>query len=457
MHVQTATLAATSVASFLVPFMMSAVGITLPAIQAELAATAVQLSWVAASYILALAAILLPVGRLADIVGRRRTFVWGTGAFMLFSLSASLAWSVESLIMLRVLQGVGAAMILSTAVAIVTEVYPPKERGRAMGILVACVYLGLSVGPLVGGMMTGLGGWRSVFFLCLPPGLVAWTLACRIKGEWCPAQGESFDVAGSVLYAVSVVCCVQGLTNLNRPAVGLPLLSAFLVAGGVFVFRSRRVKHPILELSLFTSNRVFALSSLATLVNYAGTFAVGFLLSLYLQVVKGFSPMQAGLVLVIQPVVQSLLSPAAGILSDRVSAAGLASLGMGLCALGLWGVRGVDAASGLWEIGALLALLGLGFALFASPNMSVIMGSVAPRHYSIASSLVATMRTFGMSLSMGLTAVVFGLLLQDRQVAIETVPDFLASMRLILAVCSVFCAAGVFCSLGRRAGGSRSS
>jgi MFS family permease len=341
-------------------------------------------------------------------------------------------------------------------VAIVTDVYPPKERGRAMGILVACAYLGLSVGPLLGGMMTGLGGWRSVFFLCLPPGVLAWILACRIRGEWRPARGESFDLTGSALYAVSVVCCVHGLTNLNRPAIGLPLLGASLLAGSVFVFRSRRVAHPILDLSLFTSNRVFALSSLATLVNYAGTFAVGFLLSLFLQVVKGFSPMQAGLVLVIQPVVQSLLSPAAGILSDRVSAAGLASLGMGLCALGLWGVRGVDAASGLWEIGALLALLGLGFALFASPNMSVIMGSVAPRQYSIASSLVATMRTFGMSLSMGLTAVVFGLLLQDRQVTVETVPEFLASMRLILAVCSVFCAAGVFCSLGRT-GGSRSS
>ena len=444
-----AALAAGSVASFLVPFMMSAVAITLPVVQNELGATAVELSWVAGSYILVLAAILLPAGRLADIWGRRRTFVWGVAAFVVFSLCASLAWSVASLIVLRVVQGVGAAMILSTGVAIVTDVFPRDERGKAMGILVACVYLGLSVGPLAGGFMTDLAGWRSVFFLCLPPGLACWILALRIEGEWRPAAGERFDALGSFYYSVFVICFVKGLTGLARPEQGLPLLAVAGVLGVLFVLRSRRAVHPIIDLSLFTTNRVFVLSSLATLVNYAGTFAVGFLLSLYLQVVKGFSPMNAGLLLVIQPVVQSLLSPLAGSLSDRFNAAAMASLGMGLCALGLFAMCGVDAASSLWTIGGILALLGLGFALFASPNMSVIMGSVQPRHYSIASSLVGTMRTFGMSLSMGIATVVFGILLHGRQVSPETVPQFLASMHAIFAVCAALCVIGVFCSLGR--------
>lgn len=449
MHNHTAILIAASVASFLVPFMMSAVGITLPAIQTDLRATAVELSWIAGGYIMALAAILVPVARMADIMGRRRVFVWGTALFVAFSLCASLAWSVSSLIALRVLQGLGAAMILSTAVAIVTETAPGSERGRSMGLLVACVYLGLSLGPLVGGGVTGIAGWRSVFFLCLPPGLVAFVLAARIEGEWRPAKGEGFDVAGSLLYTVAVICCVNGLTGLTRPERGLPLLAAAALAGVLFFRRSRRVSHPVLDLSLFTTNRVFALSSLATLINYAGTFAVGFLLSLYLQVVKGFSPVQAGLVLVVQPVVQSLLSPLAGALSDRLNAGLLASLGMGLCATGLVWLCFVDAATGLWTIGGILALLGLGFALFASPNMTVIMSSVTPREYSIASSLVATMRTFGMSLSMGLTGVVFGFLLHGRQVAPDTVPEFIVSMRIIFAVCAALCVLGVFCSLGR--------
>jgi EmrB/QacA subfamily drug resistance transporter len=449
MRSQTAALAAGSVASFLVPFMMSAVAITLPVVQNELGATAVELSWVAGSYILVLAAILLPAGRLADIMGRRRTFVAGVAAFVVFSLLASMAWSVISLVALRILQGVGAAMILSTGVAIVTDVFPRAERGKAMGILVACVYLGLSVGPLVGGFMTDLAGWRSVFFLSLPPGLACWLLALRIQGEWRPAEGEHFDLLGTLYYSLFVISFVNGLTGLARPERGLPLLLGAGALGMLFVLRSRRAAHPIIDLSLFTSNRVFVLSSLATLINYAGTFAVSFMLSLYLQVVKGFSPMNAGFILVLQPVVQSLLSPLAGTLSDRFNAAGMASLGMAFCALGLFGMCRVDAGTSLWTIGGLLALLGVGFALFASPNMSVIMGSVQPRHYSIASSLVGTMRTFGMSLSMGIATVVFGFLLHGRQVSPETVPQFLQSMHIIFAVCAALCVIGVFCSLGR--------
>jgi MFS family permease len=381
--------------------------------------------------------------------------VWGTAWFTVSTLLVSLAWSIEALLVLRVLQGVGAAMINSTGIAIVTAIYPPKERGRAMGIIVGCVYAGLSVGPLLGGLLTDWAGWRAVFYLCLAPGVLAWILACRIDSEWRPARGQSFDLLGTVFYGVFVIACVRGLTGLGRPGVGISLLILSAVALLLFVRRSRSIEHPVLSLGLFTSNRVFTLSSVATMINYAGTFAVGFLLSLYLQVVKGFAPVHAGLILVIQPAVQALLSPLAGVLSDRFNAAAMATLGMALCGAGLLGLGYIDAASEVWVIGGLLALMGLGFALFASPNMSVIMGSVAPKDYSIASSLVATMRTFGMSLSMGIATVVFGFLLHGRQVSLENIPQFLASMRIIFDVCAGLCVAGVFCSLGR-VGGSRS-
>lgn len=449
MQNRSVALAATAVASFLVPFMMSAVGITLPAIQTALSATAVELSWVAGGYMLALSVILLPIGRLADIWGRRRTFVWGTAWFTVSTLLVSLSWSIEALLVLRVLQGVGAAMINSTGIAIVTAIYPPKERGRAMGIIVGCVYAGLSVGPLLGGLLTDWAGWRAVFYLCLAPGILAWILACRIDNEWRPARGQSFDLLGAVFYGVFVIACVKGLTGMARPGIGISLLLLSTVALLLFVRRSRSIEHPVLFLGLFTSNRVFTLSSVATMINYAGTFAVGFLLSLYLQVVKGFAPVHAGLILVIQPAVQALLSPLAGVLSDRFNAAAMATLGMAMCGAGLLGLGYIDAASEVWVIGGLLALMGLGFALFASPNMSVIMGSVAPKDYSIASSLVATMRTFGMSLSMGIATVVFGFLLHGRQVSPENIPQFLASMRIIFDVCAGLCVFGVFCSLGR--------
>jgi EmrB/QacA subfamily drug resistance transporter len=442
-------LTAAATASFLVPFMMSAVAITLPEIQGALSATAVELSWVEGGYMLSLAVILLPLGRLADILGRRRTFVWGTAWFTLATLLVSLSWSIEALLFLRVLQGIGAAMINSTGIAIVTSTYPPKERGQAMGVLVGCVYAGLSVGPLMGGLMTDWAGWRAVFSLSIIPGFLAWVMACRIDQEWRPARGESFDLAGALLYGVFVVTFVKGLTGLAHAATGVPLLGASFFVALLFFRRSRRVEHPVLSFRLFTDNRVFTLSSLATTINYAGTFAVGFLLSLYLQVVKGFSPVHAGLVLAIQPATQALLSPVAGMLSDRFNAGAMATLGMGLCGLGMLGLGTLTAGSGLWSIGMLLVVMGLGFALFASPNMSVIMGSVPPKDYSIASSLVATMRTFGMSLSMGIATVVFGFLLHGRQVSAANIPQFLDSMRIIFDVCAGLCVAGLFCSMGR--------
>lgn len=449
MRKQQTVLVAGVVASFLVPFMMSAVGIALPAIQQDLPTSAEKLSWVAGSYILSLAAILLPIGRMADIMGRRRIFVWGSATFMIFSLCASLAWSIESLVVIRVLQGVGAAMILSTAVAIVTASVRPEERGWAMGWLVASVYIGLAAGPVLGGFVTNAVGWRAVFFLCIPPGLAAWILSVRIQDEWQPARGETLDLLGSLCYAVFVLSCVGGLTRLNRPATGLPLLALALVAGIIFAKRSQRVQYPLVDLSLFTKNRIFLVSNIATMINYSGTFAVGFLLSLYLQVAKGFSPMYAGLILIIQPVVQSALSPVAGILADKFNPAWLANTGMAVCAVGLWGFGFVGSDTPLWIIGSLLSFMGLGFALFASPNMTVIMDSVLPKDYSIASSIVATMRTFGMSLCMGLIAAIFAIVMADRPIATETVPEFLRGMHRIFEVSVVLCGLAVVISLGR--------
>lgn len=449
MQTHLAALAAAAVASFLVPFMMSAVGIILPGIQHDLGATAVELSWVVGSYILTLAAILLPVGRLSDIFGRRRTFMWGTAAFIFFSVCSSLVWSVQSLIVMRALQGFGAAMILSTATAIVTEIYPRQERGRALGILAACVYLGISFGPLVGGMISDLIGWRAVFFVGLPPGILAWYLVRRLQREWRPSRGEDFDFLSGVLYVAFVLCAVKGLTGLDRPAIGLPLLMGAFITGFLFARRSQRIPYPLMKMTLLTRNRVFAMSSLATLINYASTHAVGFLLSLYLQVVKGFSPMHAGMVLMVQPVVQSLLSPVAGMLADRFDPTKLASLGMALCVVGLLGMYKVQINTDLWTIAIILGIMGTGFALFAAPNMTVIMGSVESQDYSIASSLVATMRTFGMSLSMGVITVVFGWRLHGQPVARETIPGFMSSMEIIFVFCALLCIVGVFCSLVR--------
>lgn len=442
-------LAAVAVATFLVPFMMSTVGIALPTIQNEFGATAVELSWVVGGYVMALSIISLPIGRIADIIGRRRTFVWGTAWFTLSTLLVSRAWSIETLLALRILQGFGAAMINATGIAIVTSLYPAQDRGKAMGTIVACTYIGLSVGPLVGGAFTDWIGWRSIFYLSLLPGGLAWFLASRIDQEWRPAKGETFDGLGALLYGGVILAAVNGMTSLNQWFLSLPLLLLAIAVGAIFAYRAKRIEHPILDLRLFTNNRVFLMSTLATLINYAGTFAVGFLLSLYLQVVQGFSPSQAGFILVIQPVVQALLSPVAGSLSDRINAAAMATTGMALCGLGLGTLAFLQSNSPVWLVGLMLAIMGLGFALFASPNMNVIMSSVPPKDYSIATSLVATMRTFGMTLSMGVATVTFGIFLHGQPANPQTIPEFMTSVRIIFGFCAGLCVLGILFSLGR--------
>ena len=451
-----AVLGVVCLAQFLMPFMMSAVGIALPAIGREFPASALQLGLVETAYVMTASICLLAMGRLGDIHGRRRVFKLGLVLFTLAGWVISLAWSIHSLILFRLLQGIGGAMVMATGMAMVVSVFPAQERGRALGIVVASVYAGISMGPFIGGWMVAALGWRSLFHLLLPLGLVAWVVTHTLIGaEWRPAAGEPFDRAGWAVYAPAIVLLVVGVANLR--AGWWPWLSIGLSAVAFlgFLALEARCAHPLLDVRLLRDNRVFALSNLAALFNYAATFGVAFFLSLYLQYVKGMGPQQAGAVLVIQPIVQAALSPACGRLSDRVPASLVATVGMASCAVGLGIAAFLGEGSPLAMVYCLLGFLGLGFALFSSPNTSLVMGSVEPRHLGVASGLNATMRTLGMTTSMMVITLVFAFLMGGQAVTAETQPQFLASMRLALLVFCLLCVAGIGCSVGRVERGGR--
>ena len=307
---------------FLTPFDLSAVTIALPSIGSEFAMDAVALSWVSTAYLLAAGVFLVPFGRIADICGRKKVFV--AGLFLFISASACMVFSVSSvmIILLRVLQGTGAALIFGTAVAILTEVSPVAERGRALGIYTTAVYLGLSLGPFLGGFLVQQFGWRSIFLVNVPIGLFTIGLiALYLKGEWADSRGETFDLGGAIQYGLALVCIMYGFSLLPDTSGFL-----FLMAGAAilvwFVARELRVSFPLMDISLWTKNRAFAFSNLAALINYSATFAVTFFLSLYLQYVRNIDPWYAGTILIIQPVMQAVLSPYAGRLSDRIPRGG---------------------------------------------------------------------------------------------------------------------------------------
>jgi EmrB/QacA subfamily drug resistance transporter len=458
-HSRSAVLFVVCMAHFLMPFMMSAVGVALPTIGREFNASAMQLGLVETSYVGAASVFLLAMGRLGDIHGRRRIFEIGIVVFTIAAGLISQAWSMESIIVLRLLQGMGGAMIMATTLAIVVAAFPPKERGKALGIAVASVYAGISCGPFLGGALVSAFGWRSVFYLCVPLGMTTLMVSrIRMHDERAEAKGEPFDWRGSLIYAGAIILLIVGATQLNQGIWAWGLLTGGLAGLGLFLVMEARTDFPILNISLLRHNRIFALSNLAALLNYAATFGVTFFLSLYLQFVKGLSPYGAGSVLIIQPITQTILSPFCGRLADRLPAALVATIGMALCAVALAFAAGITAATSIGALLLILAGLGIGFALFSSPNTSVVMGSVEPRHLGVASGLNASMRTLGMMVSMSIITIVFSVYMGGRGVTPESEPAFLQSMQIALLTFCGLCLLGVFCSFGRlRAKGQKTS
>ncbi|OEU74835.1 MAG: MFS transporter [Desulfuromonadales bacterium C00003093] len=447
---RSAILFAVCMAHFLMPFMMSAVGIALPDMGREFSASAMQLGLVETTYVLSASIFLLAMGRFGDIHGRRKVFQLGILVFTLIGGLISQAWSIEAVIALRFLQGMGGAMVMATTMAIVVSTFPPNERGKALGIAIASVYAGISCGPFFGGMLVSAFGWRSLFYLVLPLGLITFVVTrLKMQEEWAEAKGEPFDWAGLLIYGPSILLLIAGVSNLSKGWWAWGLLLASNLGLALFIWWESRNRYPILNVALLRDNRTFALSNLAALFNYAATFGVTFFLSLYLQYVKGMDPYQAGTVLITQPIMQTLFSPFCGRLSDRVPAGMVATGGMALCAVGLVVAAGLSADSSLLRVILLLVLLGAGFALFSSPNVNIIMSSVEPRYLGIASGLNSSMRTLGMMTSMMIITLIFSYLMHGQPVTAETQPAFLSSMRLALLIFCGLCVIGIGCSFGR--------
>lgn len=414
---------------FAVPYMVSGVGVALPVIGRELGASAVDLSLVESSYIATVAMFLLPAGRLSDMFGGGLIFTLGLALYHIATFCLGFVHDMQHFVLLRLVQGFAGSLMVSPGMALLTEAYPREERGRAIGISATGIYLGISAGPYLGGLITTSLGWRWLLFTGLIPCFLAFVLA--VKGLPLTFQRKTegkFDWLGSILSVSGLGLAVFGSATFDEPH-GLHFLGAGLAMLIAFLIWEGRCRDPLLDLSLFRGNRPFSFGCLVQYINYAATFGVTFLLSVFLQYGRGMTAHEAGTILVIQPLTMAFLSPLSGRLSDKMSSHKLAGTGMFLSIIGVGLASMIDLDTSLLHIVVVLLFVGVGTAFFATPNMSSIMGSVGARHLGVASAMTAAMRTVGMTSGMILITVTIAQQLGHEAVSADNLLQYMQAMR----------------------------
>lgn len=458
--------------AFITPFMGSSLNLSVPSMSEYFSAGAVSIGWVMTAYFLSSTALLIPLGRLADLRGKKSMFVTGILIFGFFSILCACARDVQALIIFRLGQGIGASMLFATNSAIIASNFPVSMRGQMMGLSVMCTYLGLSAGPVLGGVFNEYLGWRSIFifaFIYCIPSILTSALMLEDdrtdKGKTAPfssagqkvekdgkekAAGEKhMDLPGCILFILASAAFLFGLTDFTtmRLARIIFVLSLFLIF--LFIKTELKSEYPVLDLRMFTENRAFTLSNAAALLNYGASSSISYLISVYLQNVRGMGSDRAGIILIATPILQALLSPLAGKLSDRYSPYKLASSGMLITCAGIVMLIFLEAESPLIYLIFSLAVIGTGFALFSSPNSNAIMSSVEKSRYGVASSIMSASRTIGQTASMAIMMMILGAVIGNVTLASAPTGSIVSAIHLAFIVNAVLCGIGVFCSARR--------
>lgn len=397
--------------SFMVALDGSVVNAILPVLRDTFNSNVATIEWVVTIYLLVLSGLLLSFGRLGDLRGHRSLYILGFVVFVASSALCGVAWSAGMLILFRGLQAIGGALLASNSPAIVTGNFPVEERGRAFGLVSMMTYLGLTVGPSLGGWLTHAFGWRTVFYINVPVGLLALTLSLIFIPKDSPSESEKrFDLPGAAVFLAALTLLLLGLNKgadwgWSSPSV-LGLLAGAAAFMAVFILIERRSSHPMLDLNLFRVP-LFSTSTLGAILNYICLFSITFLMPFYLIQGRGLNPAQAGLLLTVQPVLMAITAPVSGTLSDRVGSRVPGMLGMGVLASGLLLLSRLGPGSELWLVALGLAIAGAGTGMFIAPNTSALMGAAPRARQGIASGVLATARNFGMVLGIGLAAAIF--------------------------------------------------
>jgi EmrB/QacA subfamily drug resistance transporter len=442
----------------------SIVNISLPTIAASFhVPLSGAVEWVIIAYLVATAAILLTAGRLADMLGRK--VVWATGLILFTASSATCGFapSLPFLIGSRAVQGLGGALMMAVSPAMLTGAFPPQERGRALGLNAVVVALGVSVGPILGGIITGYFSWRWIFFVNVPIGIIGLVATFIVIKEKTTRNPGRFDPLGALILAIGLACLTAGLSFGQELGWTSPVILALLIIGVVALivlpFVERHVTNPVIVLSLL-KNRVFSSALFSQILSFLAIFAVSFMMPFYFEQLRGFSTELAGLLLTPLPICIAIIAPFSGTLADRIGSRWLAAAGMLIACLGLVFISFLNVHSSIFDIIWPLLVIGIGQAIFQSPNNSAMLGAAPKEHQGSASGFLATGRTFGQSLSIALAGAVFtslggavaGNILATGHAGSQTAAlqsTFVSSFHITFLVCAALAALGIFTSLVR--------
>lgn len=437
--------------AFITTFAGSALNLAIPDMGIYFHMGASSVGWVITSYTLVVAAMSVPFGKLADSTGRSRILIIGIAVFGMSSLAAVFVPTSDSILFMRVIQAVGASMIFATNMPIAISSFPGSQRGKAIGLVTAGTYSGLALGPVLGGILNNHFGWKSIFIFGTIVSLFAFFVTVKWLDRTTNSYGKKlYDIRGNVLYVFMISSIIYGLTSLNSTNFGWLFIILGLALGILFVKNELKSENPVIDVRIFSINRIYTLSNITALFNYSATFALGYMVSIYLQVVLGFSSQTAGFILISQPFFMAVLSPAMGRISDRIAPYKLASAGMGLCALSLLFFAFISENTSVWAIAAALSTAGIGISLFSSPNTNVIMACVPPAKFSVANSILATMRTTGQSAGMAVITLVVSGTLGNISLYDIASDELIRTMHIAFIIFTVLCVAGIFMSLQRK-------
>ena len=439
-------------AGFITPLLSTMMNLSLVNIGQEFGAGSHQLAYVNTAFLLSSVVFMVPMAKVGDIVGKKRIFMTGVAVIAVTCLVAPFSPDFWFLIACRAVMGLGSACIVTTSVSMITDVFPHENRGGAIGLQTMCVYIGLAAGPVVGGLLNDAFGWHSLFYIIVPIAVVAVVCMMAFRSEIRPDEGGRFDSKGSVLYGIAIVLSMGGMINLPETwAYAMLVVGVLFLA--VFVWSQLRTPHHLLNVRLF-KGRVFSGSCLATFMNYASSYSISYFLALYLQSIGNLTATEAGMLMLVQPTIQAVLTPYFGRLSDRLADKRvLPTVGLVISAFGIATILTYGVGTPLSTVVVTQIIIGIGFSMFSAPNTSIIMGSVDPRETGEASAMVAVMRQTGMMVSMGIAMLFISVIMGSADnLSPETYDSFIIVMRCSFGVCVAMCIVGAVVSLFRGKG-----